>query len=171
MKTDLKYISSAFSSSLAQEVRTHRQTCGVDVPCERDRDDGTTNKALRYENKTYWNVPSASSLMLSLKMHTQIPGVDVRFERYRGQHDDGVTTNRTLRCVSIQKRSIPILLPTEMDMQTRGVDVRCEWYSDNGNTNSTQRCIRRTLNVYEWGYQQILLEKDFNSYRMTVSQR
>ena len=34
-------------------------------------------------------------------------------------------------------------------MQTRGVDVRCEWYSDNGNTNSTQRCRRRTLNVYE----------------------
>ena len=63
------------------------------------------------------------------------------------------------------------LLPTEMDMQTRGVDVRCEWYSDNGNTNSTQRCRRRTLKVYEWGSQQILLEKDFNSYRMTVSQR
>ena len=39
--------------------------------------------------------------------------------------------------------------PTEMDMQTRGVDVRCEWYSDNGNTNSTQRCRRRTLDVYE----------------------
>ena len=81
MKTELKYISSAFSSSLAQEVHTHIQTCGVDVPCERDRDDGTTNKLLRYENKTYWNVPSASSLVLSLKMHTQTPGVDVRFER------------------------------------------------------------------------------------------
>ena len=72
-----------------------------------------------------------------------------------------------------KKINIPsILLPTEMDMQTRGVDVRCEWYSDNWNTNSTQRCKRRTLNVFEWGYQQILLEKDFNSYRMTaVSQR
>ena len=84
MKTELKYISSAFSSSLAQEVHTQTETCGVDVPCERDRDDGTTNKPLRYENKTYWNVPSASSLMLSLKMHTQTPGVDVRFERYGG---------------------------------------------------------------------------------------
>ena len=146
---------------------THRQTCGVDVPCERDRADGTTNKPLRYENKTYWNVPSTSSLMLSLKMHTQTPGVDVGFERYRGN----TTMVRTLRCVSIQKRNIPILLPTELDMQTRRVDARCEWYSDNWNTNNTQRCRRRMLNVYEWGYQQILLEKDFNSYRMTVSQR
>ena len=29
--------------------------CGVDVSCERDRDDGTTNKPLRYENKTLGN--------------------------------------------------------------------------------------------------------------------
>ena len=69
MKTELKYISSAFSSSLAQEVHTQTDMW-VDVPCERGRDDGTTNKPLRYENKTYWNVPSASSMMLSLKMHT-----------------------------------------------------------------------------------------------------
>ena len=57
-----------------RSAHTDRHTCGVDVPCERDRDDGTTNKPLRYKNKTYWNVPSASSLMLSLKMHTQTSG-------------------------------------------------------------------------------------------------
>ena len=83
MKTELKYISSISRQAWPKKC-THRQTRGVDIPCERDRDDGTTNKPLRYENKTYWNVPSASSSMLSLKMHTQTPGVDVRFKRYRG---------------------------------------------------------------------------------------
>ena len=49
-------------------------------------------------------------------------------------------------------------------------------YAVNGTATTGTQTVRNdveeeTLNVYEWGYQQILLEKDFNSYRMTVSQR
>ena len=86
--------------------------------------------------------------MLSLKMHTQTPGVDVNFERYRG--NTTMASRQTGRNDAFRyKREIFRRSCCPQKWTCRQVDVRCEWYSDNGNTNSTQRCRRRTLNVYK----------------------